>query len=421
MMKKFTALALVLLFATGMSFAEETKVDFTGNYRVEMYDMNNLGHRDDEAYNRDYIDQRLRIRMKFTPEDDVHIHFSADYGETTWGNIVPGPDDPNTDATEGPGGIGYRANQGAGTMMLDRAYMEIKKSIFHFKAGLMADDGFGHAMSTDDQATQFDITASFEPVDVRAVYRVHSEGVALTDDARDDDSDKDETMIGGEVTFNADPFRASGFYATKNDESEGDVKNVLGLFGDYARGNFFVWGEVDMYSGSNDETDKDYVGTNIAFAARTYFGQQLIVGLDIFYAPGNDEDNKDQISRLSDNWMYIPLDEGLGPFRWVQSTGINVHEVEADAGSQGFSVMGKYAVTEAIDLWANVGYVTPSLEDPDDNDIYVSSYTVYNIALEYDFLSTTSFNLAYQSVGRSGENIEDETMTRLMAMFKVIF
>jgi hypothetical protein len=173
-----------------------------------------------------------------------------------------------------------------------------------------------------------------------------------------------------------------------------------------------------MYSGSNDTTDVDYTGTNLAVNAEMGVNEQLTVGLDVFYAMGNDDED-DQLSTLVDDWGYVPLDHG--PFKWIQSTGIDVHQVEDDAGSQGLNVYGTFMAMEELAIFANVGYVAPQTEDPDDDDVYVSSYTVFSVGATYTFLPGTSFNLKYENTSVSGEEIDDDARTRIMGMVAVNF
>jgi hypothetical protein len=418
-MKKFIILALALTFVAGMAYAEDEKFSLSGQYRWEMYSFTNEGFLDEDWNKQEYFDQRFRLRSVFTPADGVMAVLRGDYAEDQWGDI------------------GYRPNAGHDTIMIDEAYVDLTKGMFNIKAGLDGFGGFGHALSTDYQGTNVRVSGNFEPITVNVMWAKLSEGAAwVVDDngtpadpsddttqsqfADGDDGDPsaDDDMMGAEVVFGAEAFSVGGFYATRQNKATEDTKNVLGVHGKTSFGKIGIWAEVDMYSGSNDNTDVDYTGTNFAANAQMGVNEQLTVGLDVFYATGNDDED-DQISFLTDDWGYVPLDHG--PFQWIQSTGINVHEVEDDAGSQGLNVYGTFMAMEELAIFANVGYVGAQTEDPDDDDVYVSSYTVFSVGASYTFLPGTSFNLKYENTSVDGEEINDDARTRIMGMLKVNF
>ncbi len=398
-MKKFFILALALTFVAGFAYAEDAKYSLSGQYRWEMYQFTNEGFVDEDANKREYADQRFRLQMNFMPADGVQAVLRGDYAEAAWGNI------------------GYRPDPGHDTIMIDKAYVELTKGMFTLKTGLYGHGGFGNAMSTDFQGTTATVTGNFEPVSVKAIWMKLDEGTS-TADIEDGDPTEDTTMMGAEVTFAAEAFSAGGFYATKQDKAAEDTQNVLGVHGKFSLGKIGIWAEVDLYSG-DDGADTDYTGTNFAANAQMGVNEQLTVGLDLFYAMGTDDDDKAQLSSLLDDWGYVPLDHG--PFKWIQGTGINVHEIEANAGSQGLNVYGTFMAMEELAIFANVGYVMPQLEDPDDNDVYVSNYTVFSVGASYTFLPGSSFNLKYENTSVSGEEIDDDARTRIMGMVKVNF
>jgi len=417
-MKKYFILALVLLFATGTAMAADDTFKADGQYRMEMYSFTDNDHDGDTDDDQRFIDQRFRTRFSFMPADGVKAVLRGDYAETTWGDLDAPAFAAGTDRTEGPGGIGYRANQGAGTLMIDQAYADLTKAMVNVKAGLFGHGGLGNALTTDNQGANVFVTADFAPVQVKVLYTKLSEGKALTDDVEADDSDKDTDVMGAEAVFSSGAFSAGAFYATMVDNAADDTKNVIGVHGSTSMGNMSFWGEVDLYSG-DDGAGTDYVGTMATLNGQMAVNEQLKVILDVFFATGNTDGDKDQISNLTDDWSYVPMDHG--PFQWVQSTGINVHEIENDAGSQGLNIAVTYAVMDALTIYGDVGYVMPSEEDPDDNDVYVSSYTVFSVGAKYTFLPGTSFNVKYENISVSGENINDDPTSKIMGMLAVNF
>jgi len=304
--------------------------------------------------------------------------------------------------------------------------VELTKGMITLKTGLYGHGGFGNAMSTDYQGTTATVTGNFEPVKVKVIWMKLDEGTSNAD-IEDGDPSEDTDMQGAEVMFGAEAFSGGVFYATKQDKAAEDTQNVIGVHGKTSLGKIGIWGEVDLYSG-DDGGDVDYEGTNLAVNAQMGVNEQLTVGLDLFYATGVDstDGDKAQLSSLLDDWGYVPLDHG--PFKWIQSTGINVHEVEANAGSQGLNVYGTFMAMEELAIFANVGYVMPQLEDPDEDDDYITSYTVFSVGAKYTFLPGTSFSLKCDNISRSVEDgddnpdeVTDDARSRIMGMIAVSF
>lgn len=418
-MKKYFILTIALLFVAGIAYAEGETFTTSGQYRMEMYDLKALGNSDEDANHQTFIDQRFRAQFNWMPADGVKAVLRGDFAETTWGGMDAAEFDPLVDNTEGSGGIGYRPNQGAGTVMIDKAYVDLTKEIINFRVGLYGHGGFGNAIVNDNQGANIWVTGDFAPVTVDVLYTKLDEGNALTDDAETDDSDKDTDLYGAQVSFGADAFKAGAFYVTMVDDAAEDTKNAIGLFGSSTLGKISFWGEIDLFSGADDANDIDYVGTNVTLNGEMAIMEKLTAGLDLFWAAGSTDDGEEQIAWITDDWGYTPFDHG--PFHWIQSTGIDNHEIEDNAGSTGLNVYGTFGVVEDLTLYGNVGYILPSEEDPDDDNIYVENYTVFSVGATYFLLPKTSFNLKYENVSVSGSNIEDDAQTKIMGMLKVSF
>jgi len=430
-MKKYFILALVLLFATSMAYAEGETFKIGGAYRMEAYDFQDRDHDGDAEDQAQYYDQRFRLQMSFMPADGVKAVLRGDYAETTWGDMDEAIFDPTAaptgDNTQGPGGIGYRPNQGAGTLMIDKAYVDLDVSMVNLRVGLFGHGGFGNAIVNDNQGANIWAAGNFEPVKVDVLYTKLSEGTALTDEADEYDDtdlydaeneDADSDLMGVQVSFSGGAFSAGGFYSTLTDDVAESTMNAIGLFGSTTLGDISLWVEIDMFSG-DDGGDVDYVGTNFTANAEMAVSEQLTAGLDVFWAAGTEEDDEAQIAWLTDDWGYTPFDHG--PFHFIQTTGIDNHEIEANAGAQGLNIYGTFAAMEELTIYGNVGYITPSVEDPDDNDVYVSSYTVFSIAAKYTFLPGTAFSLKYENISVSGEEIPDDPTAKIMGMLSVSF
>jgi hypothetical protein len=412
-MKKLFILTLALLFVAGFAYAEDPMFKLSGQYRWEMYSFTGVDYCDEDYNKYDYFDQRFRLRMDFMPAEGVQATVQGDYAEDVWGDYDYRPED-------------------SGAIMIDKAYVDLTKSMVNIQAGLNGFCDFGNCIVASYQAPLVKVGADFAPVTVNAMWAKLSEGDAWTDgdgneydnraDGDDGDASADDDLMMAAVNYNAEAFSVGALYATRQDKAAEDTKNAIGVYGSASMGKISFWAEVDMLSG-DDGNDVDYEGMNVSANASMDVNEQLSAGVHLFYAPGVDssDGDKEQIAYLIDDWGYIPMDEGLGPFMWIEGNAFEEHEIEADAGAQGLSIYGSYKVMDDLTLWANVAYATPSKEDPDDNDVYVDSYTVMHLTGSYTFLPGTSFNLAYESSSRSGKEIDDDTQSKLMGMLKVSF
>ncbi|MBF0529448.1 MAG: porin [Deltaproteobacteria bacterium] len=89
MLKKFLVLALgvVLVVAAATSAMADTKVDFSGTFRVRAFYNNNftLQGKSDWESKRSYLDQRLRIDLKLMPSENLTLNLGLTTEDQTWG------------------------------------------------------------------------------------------------------------------------------------------------------------------------------------------------------------------------------------------------------------------------------------------------------------------------------------------------
>lgn len=414
-MKKFFIVALILALAVGTAYAADETFKVGGQYRMEMYNIDDADYNSDVDDQQQYVDQRFRVQADFMPADGVKAIWRADFAETTWGTL-------DSDA-----GIGYRPAAGKETIMVDKAYVDLTKAMFNIKAGLFGTTGLGMGITTDDQGPQIIVTANFEPVTVTGMWRKESEGTALTDDAdQENDLDGDTDTMGAEVKFAAEAFSAGLLYATQPNKATDAEKNVIGVFGSTSFGKVNLWGEVDSFSG-DDGGDVDYVGMNVTLSASMAVTEQLGIFVDLGYAPGTDADDEEQITYLTDDAAYMPIDQG--PFAWIWAgTGLDLNQVDYNTGATSVVVRAEYAVMDNLNLMGLIAYMMPSEEDPDGDDNYIDNQTVLTLGATYTFLPKTSFSLQYTTSSRSVTNdgpaateISDDPLQMMGGLLKVNF
>ncbi len=398
-MKKYLILALVLMFAAGSAFAaDEHKHNFkmSGQYRLEAYNMDDTDYNSAAEDNVEFFDQRFRLGFSFNPAEGVNAFLRADFAETNWN-------------------YNYRPAGGQTTIMVDRAYVDIQKGFLNIKGGLMS-AGLGKSVAVDYQSPHIVLKADFAPIQIIGLFMRTSEGGANTDDTT---ANEDDSLYGAEVKFSSGAFAAGAFFAVREFGSAEDTLNVVGLHGSTTLGPLALWAELDVFGGDRGPGAADIVGTNVSVNGEMAIGESVTAGINVNYAPGTDAGNEEQITFLTDDWGYTPMD--WGPFQWIQSTGIDIHEVEANAGALGFNIYGKFAAMEGLTIFANAAYLTPAEEDPENDGTFVESYTVGAIGASYVLLPGASLNFEYRHIGRSGTGIDDDPASKIQGMLKVNF
>jgi len=457
-MKKFFIVALILTMAVGTAYAADETFKIGGQYRMEMYNITNQDYTNkydtktskDNDNVQNYVDQRFRIKADFMPADGVKAVWQADFAEQAWGKI------------------GYRPSAGSDTIMVDKAYVDLTKAMFNVKVGLFGHTGLGEGITTDNQNTGIMATADFSPVMVTAMWQKNEEGLDLRDKQKssnkevgtDADEFADADVYGLQVKFVAEAFSAGVFYATKTDMNgqyidvdpfdaekkkvDGtdidwgeDTRNVIGLFGEMALGKLNLWGEIDSFSGTGKNlgvagsatgrNDVDFVGMNLTLAADMALNEQLKLNFNFHYAPGTDKDDELQITYLTDDAAYNPIDQGAMAWIWG-GTGLDPHMVDTNTGATSFDVSASYAVMDNLELFGLVAYLMPNEKDPDGDDNYIDNVTVLTASATYSFLPGTSFSVQYTNTSRSVTNdgaaagaYSDDSWSALMGLLKVSF
>jgi opacity protein-like surface antigen len=302
--------------------------------------------------------------------------------------------------------------------MVDKAYVDLTKAMINAKIGLFGHGGLGMGTTTDNQGPNIMVTGDFAPVKVTALYTKLDEGTSLIDET-DDDATEDQDVYGIDAKFAAEAFSAGILYATLRDEVTEGAKNVMGVFGSGNVGPVALWGEIDYFSG-DDGDNIDYVGTNFTLNADMAVNEKIKVALNFCYAPGTTEDDEEQISYLTNDAAYIPLE--MGPFAWIEGHGIHHFELEDNAGAMTIAANASFAVTDEITLFGLVGYEAADEEDPDDDGNSVDNVMIYTVAGTYAFMPQTKFSLQYTGLNRSVSGaLEDDPVSKIMGLLTVNF
>jgi len=398
-MKKLLVVALVLLYATGAALAADDVFSTKGEYRVEFYSKENYSDYDDSttADELQYIDQRFRVAWNWNPAEGVYAHLRTDLAEDTWG--------------DGPG-INYRPDAGHPTIMVDRAYIDVQKSFITFKAGLLS-AGFGNSIAIDDQQPSIVLKANFAPIEISALYIKYDEGGSLADNV---DANEDTDLYGIGMQYASDLFSGGAFYALRKDETgTDDDKYVFGAYGSASMGMVKFAGEVDFFGG-DVEGGNDYVGTNVWLNGEAALSEAFKVGLDLFYAPGTTDSTETQISFVTDDGSFVPLD--YGAFKWVHFNGLDPFQIDTNAGSVSGQLYASFAAAEGLTFFANVAYLQPE----EDTVTNLDSYTLASVSAQYGLAPNTTFHVKYEYIAPEyDDNTTDDPAQGIMGMIKVKF
>ncbi|HCW93239.1 MAG TPA: hypothetical protein DHM44_06130 [Flexistipes sinusarabici] len=376
-MKKVLIALVVLLFA--VSVYAESRLDLSGQMRVRGKTFENFSDFSDssDADKESYFDQRLRISGKFNVAEGVSVNFRLDFDEETWG-------------TQG--------SHGTSVIQTDRAYLELDKDMYRLRAGRQL-ISLGNYIALDHNGVGFLATLK-TPLEITAAYAKVSEGGAKSDES--DLNTEDATVYALNLGYNADMANFNVFYGYQDNGKGAGFdelnKSVIGLQAD---GNFGVVGfnaEYNYYTGENDTTNMDYVGSQ--FYA-DLFGNLGIakVGTELFYAAGTDADDEVQITNLGGGYGlwddFVPvgtfadsdiLDMAVSDYSFHGSFMLG-----QNAGSMGIAPYVSVSPMDKLNLMANVGYFEPEEDSVTDLD----SLVVAVLTADYKLYDSTGLKLQY--------------------------
>jgi hypothetical protein len=125
-------LAALLVVAFTAPVMAETKVEFSGSYRVRAIYWNNpnLQSDSDDEGKRSWLDQRFRMAIRFMPSENLTLNVNLEANDVEWG-AAGGRNEYGTEAGN------FSNAQDAGNIEMYYSYMAIKSAVGVFNFGRM--------------------------------------------------------------------------------------------------------------------------------------------------------------------------------------------------------------------------------------------------------------------------------------------
>ncbi|WP_299977087.1 hypothetical protein [Desulfobacula sp.] len=373
-MKKL-ALVIAVVFIAAFFVTPVTASDFSagGQYRFEAVSVDNPRDTDTGVEKETYFDQRMRVAFSWKVNDNVSAQLRGDFAEFRWGD-------------------GYRPEAGGDTLMVDRAWVKINQGPLTLTVGQQGGDwGLGTLWSDQFQGIQADF--AFNPVTLKLLYVKESEGGTdgnvLTDEGDNDDTD----TYGASLLYACDAFSGGLSFATTKNGATNDTKTGYSLHVVAPLSDMFTLsGAGEIFSGDDGE-GIDYAGTQLHAALDATFSDTIKGGVTVIWA--NDVDsNESQLTSIADDAVFKPLDyDGALAYNngnFGGNTGI------FDVSGAGYGVTAivgdlQINVTEAVTLWAKLGYAEPN----EDHNLNSKVYAVANIDYAWMPAVTLSGGVGY--------------------------
>jgi hypothetical protein len=396
-MKKFFVIALALIIAVGFAadaaFAGDLSV--SGAMRVRAWATDNTDLNDAVDDEKKYWDQRFRVAATVTGAEGITGHLRFDFAEDTWAD--------SDWAT-------YRYGESS-ELQVDRAYLQVDQEKFKIKAGQQY-IGLGNTIAYDNQ--QLGLL-----VDIKEVLPVTlTLGVVKEDEGdplEDAEDDVDHYLVN--VAYAADAFSLNVFAAMVQDQADDpDEPTMFGAQVKTTVAGFALNAEANMFSGCNDATDVDYVGTQLYVNAEKKVSDQLTAGLDVVFAQGTDDAGETQLTQIGDNFNDWTLND-RGPYNADISSYDDMDPTGTSGGSMGAGVYADYAAMEGLLVQVALLYLTIPENDASD----VDSVMTYNLGLTYDLAPNTTLVGVYHGGSIDGGPDDLEHSSVMSARLQIKF
>jgi hypothetical protein len=409
-------LAALLVVAFTAPVMAQTKVEFSGSYRVRAHYYNNegLASNSDDETKRSWLDQRFRMAIRFMPSENLTLNVALEANDTVWGargaNIGYGTEAGN-----------FSNAETAGTIEMYNSYMAIKSAVGVFNFGRMqgGTDGLanlgyaggpmgnGLPFDAEEPRDRFKWVLPTGPLTTIFVFdkRVENDrwtGIRGTRNTNEYDSDRDTYAlvliykfanggVSGTLAYDRDHARnAAGNYATSPNAGDAARDSELWVFDGAIALNFGPVGihaEIQYLSGEltveGVTPSTDLEGLNFYIDVTYNYGPGT-VGLFYVMAQGDNTpgDNKNEAALFSLGGDYTPF--------------VIATDYSADGwGGSGIQLYGAWidhSLTEDLMFSAAIGFFTVDAPAAGWDDDYG---TEIDLRLSYNLMANLTYDVTF--------------------------
>ncbi|MGW8313910.1 MAG: porin [Desulfuromonadales bacterium] len=395
-MKLFKVLvAALVMVGMAMPVIAEDRLKLSGEMRTRAFTTDYSADGVASDNNHDvWANQRLRVAGTIAVAEGVSISFRTDITEgTNWGDsstFGAGPGNP--ERTNGSG----HARSGS-QQQWDRAYMDLTTGMFHLRAGQQyVGTGGTWAVDTQDSGLLLNIKTSV-PITLFGI--VDRDGGSK--------SAQDSFLYGGYLAPKGDSYSAK-IIAAGYHGPDSLTPYLLGVSGSTDFGPVKVFGEFDYFTGDHD-SNTDAFGTQLFLDGSMAVTDALTVGLQGFYALGDNDDQ--QYVRLGNGFNgwdpimdvgtslsneEIVLGAAFQPLAAAGFTSFDGNPMDftgASAGVMSPRLYGNFKLSDDMSFGLSGAYLTVE----DDSIVDVEEWA-FAAGYVYKFLPNTSFQLQAQYV-----------------------
>ncbi len=370
-MKRFLvftfAALLVLSFAAAA--AAETKVAFSGSYRVRGFYNNNFNLADssDDEGKSSFFDQRFRLAVKLSPSDNLTLNLNLQaLKDNKWGTQSSGLTWKNK-----PGALGNGAGDAEynSSFELYRVYMDIKTAYGRFQIGRMTAGAAGlitngvggspigedrYAFDSEEQRQRIKFIYNNGPIFVVAGYEKNAEQDSLPalNPAGEEELDQDSVFLLPKYTFGNGAVNCLFVYSL-NSTIPGEkitfyiVNPALSL----NFGQFSFNAEVKYFSGDMEVANKDMEGLGFYFDASWKYGAGEL-GAWYLWAQGDDDATDNNIKgKVTSGADFCPL------LVAYDIAGVGAMDLNNSANHWSAGLWLDHNITEKLMLHASFGFI----------------------------------------------------------------
>jgi hypothetical protein len=339
-----------------------------------------------------------------------------DLAEVTWGLNTTGsrswarPDD---------------TNDADAAFQLDRTYVRIDKEMFTLNVGqqFMVLGGSNPVLW---DANQFGANLRIKlPVDLYGQYAKISESGSRNDEAFNNSEDVD--FFGGMAKYSQESWSVGVMAAMINDNSTADASPyAFGFFGDATFGALAIYGEADFFGGDN--AANDFFGNQVWIGGKYTVTPAFWLGLDGWYASGDNDPTKTQVTALGSAQTWSMSDKGpfnadVLPIFGVATAVGGTSKLHAEfdpagtnSGALGGVLSAGYRIIEPLQVEGSLLYIAPETT----SNTILNSVFSGSIYLTYDWYENTEVaaGYVYTSIDADGRSTDGANIAVLRLQLK---